>query len=815
MRALASLGALAASCAVVWGQSSLDSFLAPVPNTYAANADIVPVESVPDAATCAAHCLSVPGCISFNLCTNGTSFACGLSGWNMSFTAASGPCTWYRRIVPRNDTHITQAVQWKLQVPTSGVTVTGGPLHQTFRGNVDLYLNVRDPLDMLVFFAKRAGIVNPPGQCFGWDEWIKGSATGNFMMGAGNALRWAANETQLMTNLQTVINGIQAYQAPDGWLWAFNESDIITDNLPDYCAAWVTRGLLDSYVAGVDQALDLARQSSSTFNNHSSLPFILPQNGGPNPVQPYPAGFDNVTHGGYGQASGHMIYIEYQGMIKHTLMALSDAGTQADVDLIEEHYQEDWWLQALLARDPFHGIWHRQFFSHNYEITAFEAFLDMYVLTGNSTYLTAMLNAWSMLREAWILPSGVITLNENNYYPPQSYFIGFRGINVASGHHAHAHAHAEAHAHEEEGEGDPQYYHAPCMPGPGVSTTDEEEGTYRSPLQVLRSAAMEPEHHEAAVSYPNDSDPPTGELCGSVFWSHFNQRFHRLFPDNETFVAEIERSILNVGVAAFGFPGSGGQGPNGTGIRYFANQHKQKQNPSMHASCCEGQGTRLFGALPEFVYTTATSDGSRSGPVTGVYVDLYAASTINFTVAGGGAASLTQDTAWPYGTTVSITLTLPSATTLDLALRMPYWVAAASVPVSINGSPYATAGVPGTYLHINQAWPAGATTIAYSLPMAFSAHNYTGSSQIPPYNRYSYLYGPVSLAAEGPWNTTIDALVMPQSANLDPANPAAWMQPAGDGNSLHFTVAGAQGYTFKPYYEIQTAGELFSVFPCF
>ena len=33
-------------------------------------------------------------------------------------------------------------------------------------------------------------------------------------------------------------------------------------------------------------------------------------------------------------------------MIKHTLMALSEAGTQADVDIIRDHYQEDWWLQA-------------------------------------------------------------------------------------------------------------------------------------------------------------------------------------------------------------------------------------------------------------------------------------------------------------------------------------------------------------------------------------------------------------------------------------------------------------------------------------
>lgn len=90
---------------------------------------------------------------------------------------------------------------------------------------------------------------------------------------------------------------------------AFNESDIWGDNYPDYCASWVTRGLLDAHGAGISGALDLARQSISYFNNHSSLPWFLPPNGGPSPVWPYPSGFNNVSSGGYGQAYGHMIYI--------------------------------------------------------------------------------------------------------------------------------------------------------------------------------------------------------------------------------------------------------------------------------------------------------------------------------------------------------------------------------------------------------------------------------------------------------------------------------------------------------------------------
>jgi hypothetical protein len=73
------------------------------------------------------------------------------------------------------------------------------------------------------------------------------------------------------------------------------------------------------------------------------------------------------------------------------------------------------------------------------------------------------------------------------------------------------------------------------------------------------------------------------------------------------------------------------------------------------------------------------------------------------------------------------------------------------------------------------------------------------------------------MAVEGPWNGTLGALVMPQpgGAPLDPAAPAGWMVPASGGNTLHFNILGAPGWTAKPYFEVQMADEIFSVFPHF
>jgi DUF1680 family protein len=168
-----------------------------------------------------------------------------------------------------------------------------------------------------------------------------------------------------------------------------------------------------------------------------------------------------------------------------------------------------------------------------------------------------------------------------------------------------------------------------------------------------------------------------------------NKRLHQLQP-REEYAAEMERSIFNVGIAALGPPGSGGEGPNGTGIRYFANQHKQKQNPSMHASCCEGQGSRLFGSLPKFIYTLQGDNNDTRV----VYVDIYAASVLSIRVQGL-PATVQVDTSWPYSSEVSINVTLAQASlSLVLALRMPSWLAD-PVGITVNGQTYPASGVPG------------------------------------------------------------------------------------------------------------------------
>ena len=64
----------------------------------------------------------------------------------------------------------------------------------------------------------------------------------------------------------------------------------------------------------------------------------------------------------------------------------------------------------------------------------------------------------------------------------------------------------------------------------------------------------------------------TGETCGTVFWMNINSKLHQLYPDEEKYVAEIEKSIYNVIMAIQDTTGY---------IRYHNNLNGQKGQSRM------------------------------------------------------------------------------------------------------------------------------------------------------------------------------------------------------------------------------------------
>jgi len=290
-----------------------------------------------------------------------------------------------------------------------------------------------------------------------------------------------------------------------------------------------------------------------------------------------------------------------------------------------------------------------------------------------------------------------------------------------------------------------------------------------------------------------DSYPPksyllrkhTGELCGSVFWIRYNQRFHLLDPDEEKFVNEIEKSIYNVGLANL----------VGTRIQYHTHlvgKKFDKEYANVGNTCCEGQGTRLYGSLPEYIYTLADD---------GLFVDLFAASTIEHKV-NGQTLKLVMETKFPYAPEVRIGVKTEKPLTAKLRVRVPAW-ASAKMPILVNGEQVAK-GKPGTYAVLDRTWKDG-DAITFALPMEFKLSHYEGEERVKGQEQFALEYGPILLAVVGPMDekTGVRLAVHPKQliGKLTPK----------PGAPLHFAIAGDAEHEYIPYFEV--ADQLFTCYP--
>lgn len=279
----------------------------------------------------------------------------------------------------------------------------------------------------------------------------------------------------------------------------------------------------------------------------------------------------------------------------------------------------------------------------------------------------------------------------------------------------------------------------------------------------------------------------TGETCGSVFWVRLNQRFALLEPGRERYVAEIEKSIYNVGLA--------NQVDGRNGILYHTRLVGRKgdiNTASCTNSCCEGQGTRLYGSLPEYVFAL---DGD------GAYVNLFEPSTLRWTQAGTGIA-LTVAGTFPSDPAVRLEVEPVRPTRAVIRIRVPGW-AAAAMAIQVNGAEAAT-GQPGTYAALDRTWAPG-DRVTFTLPMDFRVTPYRGLDQIPGHERVALEYGPILLALVGSDNAAVRV-----PGGTTPADFLRLLQPVAE-RPLHFRIAGHPDYLYLPYWKVRE--QAFTCYP--
>jgi DUF1680 family protein len=307
-------------------------------------------------------------------------------------------------------------------------------------------------------------------------------------------------------------------------------------------------------------------------------------------------------------------------------------------------------------------------------------------------------------------------------------------------------------------------------------------------------------------SYFIDPKKNTGEFCGSVFWARFSQRLHNLFPDEEKYAAEIEHSIYNVALANI-VPREG--------IRYHARLESVKDEAGIYNTCCEGQGTRMLGSLPEYIYSLAPD---------GVYVNLYEPSKLGCTLQGHGF-QLDLETGFPYQNRVTIRVATFGENRMGLRLRVPGWMKQ-PMPVFVNGREFVT-GEPGSYVLVDRNWKDG-DVVTFDLAPELTLTRYRGADNFEWEYRYGLEYGPILMAFVGPLGLaeliragqipaktpdgifTIDPEI-PVLVPQNPVEPATWLHPIPE-KPLHFSIDGCPLHTVMPYWQVPD-GQTFTCFP--
>jgi DUF1680 family protein len=410
----------------------------------------------------------------------------------------------------------------------------------------------------------------------------------------------------------------------------------------------------------------------------------------------------------------------HQGHIASTRTYFTPIGKPEDLQVAEKYYVMDWWINELAAH---HGeaLWRYPLQNpHSYLITSFEAYLDHYRATGDLRYLDAVLGGWDLIHDDWEHVGGSMAIFETHWRQVDGKWVLI----------------------EKETCPPRSYYLAP-----------------REPMGI------------------------TGETCGTVFWVKLNQRLHQLYPDQEKYTAEIEKSLYNVALA--------NQTDNGT-IRYHSMMQGKKENCPRANTCCEGQGTRLNGSLPEYIYSIAAD---------GLYVDLFEPSTISWKQ-GDQPVSLKVATSFPFNPKVSLRWAAAAPIKSVLRVRVPAW-AVSDMPIAVNGQP-AAIGKPGSYVALDRTWSEG-DTVTFSLPADFHLTRYTGDDKIEGHDRYALEYGPILMAVAGPLD---DHSTM--TIHHDLKDLATWLKPMAD-RPLHFTIDGDPAHEVLPYWQI--TDQTFCTFP--
>lgn len=260
------------------------------------------------------------------------------------------------------------------------------------------------------------------------------------------------------------------------------------------------------------------------------------------------------------------------------------------------------------------------------------------------------------------------------------------------------------------------------------------------------------------------------ETCGSAAAVMWGRRMLALTGDAR-YTDFAERALYNgflAGVSLAGdewfyvnrlaWNGEAEVDPWGIGPMVFTGElmNSARRKPWYDVTCCPSNAVRLLASLPGQVY------GSSSD---GVWVHLFAASTLRWRTPAGRPLVLTQETRYPWEGAMSIAVGVEEPEEFSVFVRIPGW--SRSPAVYVNGKEIAGA-VAGSYLEIHRVWSAGDEVAIEWDDRPFYVESHPRVAE----NRDSVAIqrGPIVYCLEGTDNGNVDLF----DVAVDPRERLAW-----------------------------------------
>lgn len=257
----------------------------------------------------------------------------------------------------------------------------------------------------------------------------------------------------------------------------------------------------------------------------------------------------------------------------------------------------------------------------------------------------------------------------------------------------------------------------------------------RQELMVHGSASNQELWCDGTRLQTESLEEPT-ETCVTVTWMKLCDQLLRLTGDS-LWADELELSLYNALL--------GSMTPGGQWWAYFSPLQGQRvpshyQHEDVEMSCCAANGPRGLLLTPRW---------AAMGDAAGIVVNLYAPGSSRQTLADGTGVELVQETDYPVGERIEISVSPGVKKSFSIRLRIPAWSRKTSLEV--NGHPVAWEA--GRYAAIEREWSPG-DKITLSLDLRGRA--LPAPSGAP---QFAIMRGPILLAMDNRIAPTNDLAV--------------------------------------------------------